>query len=444
MTLKIFAEGENTKGVIFDRYKDVEISIKYNSIASTFSFTLYYDPTNPLHIKLFKPFTYLSCEVYHENVLVLTGTILNHTFKDAGNPPVQLVECNGYSITGILKDCTLYDTHDTTSINPYTGISSQTASMTSTFQNMSLLDITTTICAMFPLNVVVDSSVKDECNKIFEHKNLDWTKPIADVLDEIATQLNVVISHTPKGEILFTRAVTTTTQTTETTFIKVLEPITLRDDTHNNKIKVPKTIKTVPKTITVIKSRAVLHNFTLKADRAPDWLTMDFDCNGQSMHSNIEVIGEQSTGEFNLITGNTTPANSADTFTYNPYVNDNSNLIIQRNNSNPKFKAGLRNKRVIQTSGDDNDIELTARKVLGDELLKGIKLTVKIQGWVLGGNLVTSNQLITAINPNIHLFKTTKFLIKQVDLCGDEKSETATLTCCLPECFNNDDVISIF
>lgn len=408
-------------GQEFKFYNQVSINLIYDSIASTFSAKLYFDPNDIEHRNVFKPLTYKTVTIHHGGVLVLTGTILNHHFASAGDPPKQLVVIEGYSQTGILGDCTALNTM--TIQDPETF---KITTLPTQFDNMSITHIAEQLCRVWNLGLVIDEEVKDECAVPFTHKGMKEDETIAHFLDEIIKQKNIVLSHTNDGKLLITQAKSDKLLTTSATYIRQIGIPGIDDLRKGVGNFQPST--TINKTIAT--DRAILYDFAGSSDPALNktqnkngtWTGMNFDVCGQGIHSFIQIVGEKLGG------------NRSDHFKESPLVKD----------ANPdKFRAGFRPKRVIQTSGDDNDTAKTARYIMGVEL-ENITLRIDIKGWTLGGHLVTPNQLITVINPDLWLYKQTKFFIKEVSLYGDEKTETATLICVLPECFNDGEITNIF
>jgi prophage tail gpP-like protein len=143
-------------------------------------------------------------------------------------------------------------------------------------------------------------------------------------------------------------------------------------------------------------------------------MTMAFS--GQQIHSHITVIKQASAdggnaGEFTI---------------RNPYV-----PIVYR----PKV--------ITQNSGDDNDTATAARMALSEEL-RNIVLTVNIDRWEIDGKLILPNNVIRVRNPNLFIFKQTDWFIESIAYKGDNLSNTATLTCVLPEVHNKKSPKNIF
>jgi len=135
---------------------------------------------------------------------------------------------------------------------------------------------------------------------------------------------------------------------------------------------------------------------------------MALDFGGQDMHSTITVIKQ----------ADSKGGNAGEATVTNPFV------------------PFVRRPRVAtQSSGDDNDTLEVAKNILADEL-RGLKLTITSDRWDVNGVIVKPNNLITVKNPRIYLYKKATWFIEQVDYKGDEKNQTLTMTCCLPEVYS--------
>jgi prophage tail gpP-like protein len=139
--------------------------------------------------------------------------------------------------------------------------------------------------------------------------------------------------------------------------------------------------------------------------------------NGQGMHSHITLQKQAS------IDG----GNAGETTIRNPYV------------IGSVFRPTVKR----QSSGTDNDTQLAARQELSNEL-RDLRLTIEMDRWDVDGKVIRPNQIISIKAPKLFLFKETKWFIESVTVRGDERSNTATLTCVLPEVYNDKPVESIF
>lgn len=402
-------------GQVIKTYNSVDINLKYDSIADTFNFRVFRDVDSARQRSVFKPLTYHSCTIYHQGVLVMTGTCLSTHAGSSGNPPVQLTALAGYTTTGILED-----------VNRTLNLQ---------FDGLTLKQMVERLLYPHGLGYVIDPEVSAECDRAIPSATIQPPQTIKDFIDSIAKQLNVVLSHTIDGRLLLTRVKADKKLTTSTTLVTV-DPTPVSGDIDGAPTS------NLPKTTTTLVTRATLCDFSTNGGK---WIEMDLTVDGQKMHSDIFVYGAAQEDTNNAI----------ETIITNPYIprakvalifipTTTSNRMSFGVDKDTKRAVPFRPKIVIQTQGDDNTAKLTARAILGDEL-KNIVLTIKVQGWTLNGHLITPNQMITVINPDVHLYKKTKFFIKEVYLHGDaDENDTATLTCVLPECFNNDIVKNIF
>lgn len=140
--------------------------------------------------------------------------------------------------------------------------------------------------------------------------------------------------------------------------------------------------------------------------------------NGQPLHSHITVRKQASIDGGNA--GESTVRNP-----YVPYV--------------------YRPKVIKQDSGDDIATDQAARNALAEEL-KNIKLIIKISRWdnFATNKIFRPNNVISVLNREIFIYEKTDFFIEAVDLEGDEKEMTATLTCVLVEVYNGKTPQNIF
>lgn len=187
------------------------ITLKLDSIASTFEFSSRFSANNKEHQQMFKPLQYKDVQIYNsKNKLILTGTILNHRFKS--NKGRELVVISGYSKSGILEDVSipidLYPLEST---------------------NRSLLDIANRLASYFGINVLVSeqgksitdtvikgktkakraastkstyADLKAKANSVFGRTSASPSESIKDYLAKLASQKNIVLSHNEKGDVL--------------------------------------------------------------------------------------------------------------------------------------------------------------------------------------------------------------------------------------------------
>lgn len=173
-----------------DFFNKIKLTLKYASVGSTFSFSTYFDPLNTKQRNLFKPYTYQTVKISDDNNdRLLTGTILSNGFNDSSIK--NLVSLGGYSLPGVLEDCRI-------PIELYPLQS----------DGKTLKEITQALLKPFNLNLVISRSVADAANEVYETITANQKQSIKAYLDELASQKNIIISHTDGGSLLFTRAKT--------------------------------------------------------------------------------------------------------------------------------------------------------------------------------------------------------------------------------------------
>ena len=180
MTLKI-----NNK--VFDYFNGFAVQLRFDAVASAFSFSVYFDPENADHKLLLKPLKYARAVVEHNGEVLITGTILNHTFKSG--PQKSLVLLSGYSLPGVLEDCEI-----TPSVYPLQS------------DGLTLKEIAEKLCKPFNISVAISESVKERMDKTFDVSDAKETQSVKSYLTELAAQKNIILTHTSVGALLFTEA----------------------------------------------------------------------------------------------------------------------------------------------------------------------------------------------------------------------------------------------
>lgn len=162
--------------------------------------------------------------------------------------------------------------------------------------------------------------------------------------------------------------------------------------------------------------KSILDFDSVKGSTIP-FISMGLAFNGDEMHSHIHVIKQASR----------TGGNAGESMIRNPYVINNV----------------YRPKVIIQDSGSDIDTDKVARMALSGEL-KNLSLAIVTDRWEVDGKMIKPNNIISVINPQVYLFKKSFWFIEQVGLVGDQEKTTATLTCALPEVYNDAPVKYLF
>ncbi len=236
--------GDKIRTVRF--FNDFEMNLRYDSIADTFSFSFLFDPNNPEHAEIACVSHYHECAIYYDGELLINGYMLSQGFNNSPKP--ELVHIGGYSKAGVFEDCDV-----PTNMYP---LESNGLSLRQICQRI-LDNFNTHIRSQegkFKL-IIADIAKSEASSKIV--KKVDKTIPkstakesqnIKSYLTTLATQKNLVLSHTPEGDLLITEANTSG------------DPVFVYDDKQKN------------------------IGFT----------DMKLNFNGQQMHSHITVIRQAS------------------------------------------------------------------------------------------------------------------------------------------------------
>jgi len=174
-------------GKQYDFFNEVNVSLKYDSIASAFSFSFYFDPSNIEHKRLLEPLKYKPCTIEHEGELLITGTLISCGFNSSDKP--SLVGVGGYSKAGVLEDCEI----------PTSNYPLQT-------QNLKLRDIATRLLKPFNIPFKVDSIVSASMDRTIAETTANEKQSVKSYLTELAGQRHIIMSHNEKGEVIFTKA----------------------------------------------------------------------------------------------------------------------------------------------------------------------------------------------------------------------------------------------
>jgi prophage tail gpP-like protein len=172
----------------FNHFSNLTLKFNLDTFASVFSFDARFDPFNVEHQKIFKPLTYPKIEIFSNDMdLLLTGNIVNNDFMSTKTP--QLVSFSGYTKSGILEDVTIPD-----SVYPLEK------------NNQSLSEISAQLLKPFGIGQLIESNVANEMNLVYEKAVAQPTQSVASFLTQLASQRNIVIGHTKKGDVYYFKA----------------------------------------------------------------------------------------------------------------------------------------------------------------------------------------------------------------------------------------------
>lgn len=315
-------------------FNNLSITFQFDSVADTFGFQMYFNPENPEHRVLAEIGSFNECQIFEENELLLTGTILSCNFESSKER--NLLTLEGYSKSGVLMDCTIPN-----SLYPL-----QT-------DGLSVANIAKRIIEPFGISLVD----KVGANEPIPESTANEKQSIASYLGELTSQRNIVLSSDENGNIVFTKANV---------------------------------------------SAAPIITYSPQERNGIEQMSLSFD--GQGSNSTITVMKEAS--------------------------DDPSDEPGQSEISNPLVKSGFRPTVKVQTTGNEFDTSKATKVALATQLQK-LKVTVQLSTWKVGGRIIKPNEIIEIENPEIGIYKKTKFFIQAVNLARSPKGDSATLDCVL-------------
>jgi len=174
----------------FEHFNNVNVVLKHDAVGSVFSFDVRFDPQDQKQAELFATSHYHEAIVSHNGETLITGFIINQKFKSSAKKhPTTLA---GYSKPGTLEDCDVPPELYPLQVD-----------------GLTLKEIAEKICAPYRIAVKVDASVSSLVNKAISSATLDESSNVKDVLTKLATQRKIIVTHNELGDLLFTKANTT-------------------------------------------------------------------------------------------------------------------------------------------------------------------------------------------------------------------------------------------
>ncbi len=186
MILKINDRIRNKRVHYFNEFR---VSLRYDSVASTFQGSAYFDPQNTEHRDLFCIGHYHTCSLEHNGELIMTGYILSETFNSGVVP--EPVVFAGYSLPGVLEDCNI-----PVSLYPLQS------------DELSLREIAEKLIEPFGLKMVIDPEVSDLMEEIYDTTKAKESQTVKAYITELAVQKNIIVTHNERGNLVFTKAKT--------------------------------------------------------------------------------------------------------------------------------------------------------------------------------------------------------------------------------------------
>lgn len=233
-------------------------------------------------------------------------------------------------------------------------------------QKQNLKQIAQKFIEPFNIKLSIDPAVQNEATKVYEKIEADETESIKGFLSNLASQRNIILTHDQGGNLVLTKA------------------------------------KTSSQAIGLISEGQPGVEFSLNFD-------------GQSMHSPITVMGQQSNSG----------GNASEATVENPLVND------------------FRPKTISQSSGDNQDTEKAAQNARSSELAN-LSLEISMDRWKINNQVIKPNTVIKVQSDRLFINEPIDFFIKSVSLTGSEQPGTATINVVLPEVFTGQKPRQIF
>lgn len=160
-------------------FSSYEINLKYNAIASTFSFQV----LNPVLDDLFD---FPRCEILKDDLPILTGTILIPELKSSAKP--ELARISGYSVAGVLEDVEI-----PTDLYPLQS------------DNLSLEEVAEKYTNPFDVNLAYTQNIETDMKAKYTKITADEGQNIKSFLNELASQKGIILTHNELGSLVFTR-----------------------------------------------------------------------------------------------------------------------------------------------------------------------------------------------------------------------------------------------
>lgn len=175
-----------------ETYNKFSLLLRYDAVASAFSFSFYFDPENFEHKLLFQPGHYHQIDIEHNGELLLRGWILGQAFGETSQKVLSSV--NGYSLSGVLEDCQI-----PVDLYPLQA------------DKKNLREIAQRLVSKFPFSVEIDGSVASKMEQVYDTTTAKDNDTIKGYLTSLASQKDVILTHTNEGNVLFTKAKTRST-----------------------------------------------------------------------------------------------------------------------------------------------------------------------------------------------------------------------------------------
>lgn len=171
----------------FRYFDNPVINLKYDSVASTFSAGLLFNPDNADHREVMRPLSYPKFVIEDEGEIVMTGRFITNGFKV--NAVANLAAIGGYSLPGVLEDCEI----------PPELYPLQTT-------NLSLKHIAEKLLQKFGIELYIDPAVQAKANAKYKKVEGGDGQKVKAFLAEMAAQKHIMLTHDNLGRLVLTEA----------------------------------------------------------------------------------------------------------------------------------------------------------------------------------------------------------------------------------------------
>lgn len=199
LVLKVNTRQSNTGDPIrtVKYFTDFKMSLKYDSVASTFAFGFYFDPSNVEHAEIACVSHMHECQIFYDEELLITGFTLSQTLVHSSVP--ELVQIGGYSKPGVLEDCDI-----PTKMYP---LESNGKTFRQIVQRLiSPFNFEFKITDLAKKDANTRFTITEKADKEIPKSTAPESQNIKSYLTELATQKNLILTHDEFGNLLITEA----------------------------------------------------------------------------------------------------------------------------------------------------------------------------------------------------------------------------------------------
>ena len=173
-------------GRTYDFFNRLTINLQFNSSASTFQFSAFFDPDNRAHRNIFRPLSFPSVAITSSlGERLITGVVLKQGF--ARGPERRLSSVSGYSLTGVTSDCPWpiesYPLH---------------------YTNVTFEELARRALSFFNLGFVVENG-QEVAGEIIPEITARPGIRVYQFLSEIVAQRNLILTHDARDNLVLTR-----------------------------------------------------------------------------------------------------------------------------------------------------------------------------------------------------------------------------------------------